>query len=280
MRAVRGGKKLCDVAAELKVDRTTVLRWCQRYEELGVVGLEQLGRSGRPREPQASSSKKLKSLLLRPASNRKGCEGLWTVSRLQAALAMEGKADKQSSSDKTDTLWRRLREVGIKHNKPSQNVRKAYTSACQSWLGITEKIRTTVKTHGAGLFVIREMHISVLDLAGDPGGGMDGCVTALFAISATRRLVFQFYADRPSTADIASFVERLYMLNKRRHLVVVLPSTAKNVPTIVKEAAKLLTKLHIFQVPKPTSVESYGKKARRTWLDPVVYNDCCFADLF
>jgi len=280
------GVSIAKVAAKLQVDRTTVLRWRQRYKEDGDAGLAQRARSGRPRVKLPSETADVSSIILKPALKNDRHPQLWTVSRLSKSLSKKRGSE---TSDKRDTLRRRLAEVGIEHPKQAKSVRDAYRAVLVRWNSIAKEIRAAVKKDKSRLFAIRETEVFVQRLAGGPKdlklststtGKRDDCeyVVALFAISDSRRLVFQFYPKRPSTADIASFVERLYERNKRRPLTVVLPY-AREHNNVIKSCAKdICPRLHLYEIPTPAKAKASKKKAMK--LESDVYVDCCFAMLF
>lgn len=284
--AVRRRVPIAKVAVKLQVDRTTVLRWHQRYKEDGDAGLAQRPRSGRPRVKLPTSAENLRSIILKPALKNDRHPQLWTVSRLSNLLP---KKRISKTSDKTDTLRRRLAEVGIDHPKPSSKVRESYETSLADWNITVKEIRSTVKKEKARLFAIRKIKVFVERLAGGPEavklstrttGKKDDreYVVALFAISDKRRLVFQFYPERPSTADIASFVQRLYERNKRRPLAVVLPYAREHNPVIKHCAATICPRLRLYEIPTLAKAKASKKKAMK--LDPSEYVDCCFAKLF
>jgi transposase len=85
--AALDGETVEDIAVRLRVSRTTVYLWLHRFEERGVSGLEDHGRSGRPRtypgeqvgQIVATALTKPKTLGLPFAS--------WTLDRLVVYLA-------------------------------------------------------------------------------------------------------------------------------------------------------------------------------------------------
>ncbi len=283
---LRRGVPIAKVAVKLQVNRTTVLRWHQRYKEDEVAGLDQRARSGRPRVKLPTSAANVRSIILKPALKNDGHPQLWTVSRLSKSLS---KKRGSKTSDKTDTLRRRLAEVGIEHPKPAKSVRDAYRAALVRWNSIAKEIRTAVKKDNSRLFAIREAKVFVERLAGGPEdlklstrptGKRDDreYVDTLFAISDKRRLVFQFYPKQPSDADIASFVQRLYERNKRRPLAVVLSYACKRKSVIKHCAEDKCPRLSLYEIP--TLAKAKASKKKTTRLDREVYVDCCIAKLF
>src|SRR5262249_42549063 len=81
------GETVEEIAVRLRLSRNTVYLWLHRFEERGVVGLADRGRSGRPRTyPSEQVSEIVATALTRPKTL-----GLpfasWTLDRLVAYLA-------------------------------------------------------------------------------------------------------------------------------------------------------------------------------------------------
>src|SRR2546428_223427 len=116
VQAVLAGTPINHVGPALRVDRASIHRLVRR--PLGGDGDARRRRrpvSGRPRKLQCISEYNLKRIVLAPAS-RFGFEtDLWTVSRLHAVLV-----DRFNEDVSEDTVWRRLRDVGLTWQTPER----------------------------------------------------------------------------------------------------------------------------------------------------------------
>lgn len=96
----RAGMSIAAISTELAITKSTVRRWCQRWEETGNVTDE--ARCGRPRKTS-------------PADNRSILESA-TQSPLQTAVAIRNELQLQVSAG---TVRNRLHEAGIHHRTPA-----------------------------------------------------------------------------------------------------------------------------------------------------------------
>jgi transposase len=86
VEAVGNGMPVSQTAAAYGVDRTTLHRWLARHDRDGVQGLQRRPVSGRPRKLAGVTAKRLKRIVLAPASKFGFETDLWTVGRLHAVL--------------------------------------------------------------------------------------------------------------------------------------------------------------------------------------------------
>src|SRR5271155_4673774 len=84
VEAVRSGMPVSRTAATFGVDRTTLHRWLARYDEHGEAGIQRRPVSGRPRKLRGFTAKRLKRIVLAPATKFGFETDLWTVGRLHA----------------------------------------------------------------------------------------------------------------------------------------------------------------------------------------------------
>ena len=317
--ALRRGMQTNDVASAFGVDRTTVFRWHKRYIAQGDSGLHRQPGSGRPRKLEGLSEKRLRLIVLSPASKYGFETDLWTVGRLQTVLKK-----RERIIVSRDTIWRRLREAGLTYQKPIRAYREADEGKRSEWQRtVVPEIRKTVRKHKAILYFQDEANVSLTAFLGKtwaPSGetpiakvtGKRGGVAALSAINGQGRLVFRLHDCRISTVQVIAFLEQMLKHHGRRHLVVVMdqarPHTSKQMQAYLASRPRL----HVFYLPpyspdwnpdekvwnhlkhqelkshtatsKPELIKLTQKKLSKMSRDPKllrgIYFRCCVADLF
>ncbi len=115
VKAVRNGMPVSQTAKTFGIHRTTLHRWLARNEEGGEVGIQRRPVSGRPRKLHGFSAKRLKRMVLAPATKFGFETELWTVGRLHALLV-----DRLNVTVSQDTIWRRLCEAGLTWQTPER----------------------------------------------------------------------------------------------------------------------------------------------------------------
>jgi transposase len=317
--ALRRGMRTNDVAFAFGVDRTTVFRWKSRYLGQGEVGLQRKPGSGRPRKLEGLSERRLRAIVLSPASTYGFETDLWTVARLQAVLK---KREKIVVSK--DTIWRRLREAGLTYQKPIRVYREADEGTRNEWLKtVVPKIRKTVRKYKAILYFQDEANVSLTAFLGKtwaPSGqtprakvtGKRGGVAAMSAINGQGRLVFRLHDCRISTAQVIEFLVQMLKHHGRRHLVVVMDQARPHTSKQMQEFLASQPRLHVFYLPpyspdwnpdekvwnhlkhqelkshtatsKPELKKLTQQKLSKMSRDPKllrgIYFRCCVADLF
>ena len=257
VEALVRGMSVTDVASAYQVDRTTLFRWRQRFEGQGAAGLERRNGSGRPRKLAELAEDVWSDIVLQPASVFGFETDLWTVRRVHQVLCHE-----YDAIVSRDTVWRRLREVGLTYQKPERQYFQIDEEARQEWLRKeVPKIRKTVEKHRGILYFQDESNISLTALLGKtwaPCGetpkvrvtGKRGGVSAMSAISGRGHLLFRLLDKRIASAEVIEFLRQMLKHHPRRHLVVVMdqapPHTSKATNTFVESQPRL----HVFYLPK------------------------------
>src|SRR5271167_682861 len=93
VEAVQNGMPVSQTATAFGVDRTTLHRWLARHDQHGEAGLRRRPVSGRPRKLPGITAKRLKRIVLAPATKFGFETDLWTVGRLHAVLAVQLNVD-------------------------------------------------------------------------------------------------------------------------------------------------------------------------------------------
>ena len=248
---------MVDVASAYQVDRTTLFRWRQRYDAEGEVGLQRRGGSGRPRKLTDLAEDVWYEIVLQPASAFGFETDLWTVRRVHQVLCNEYRADISR-----DTVWRRLREVGLTYQTPERQYFQIDEQARQEWLQTeVPRIRKAVEKYRAILYFQDESNVSLTALLGKtwaPCGetpsvrvtGKRGGVSAMSAISGKGHLLFRLLDKRIASAEVIEFLRQMLKHHPRRHLVVVMDQAPPHRSKATKAFVEGQRRLHVFYLPK------------------------------
>ena len=128
VEAILRGQAKGEVAKAFGIDRGTLYRWVNRYQQDGDDGLRRKFGSGRPRKLEDLKEDELLEIVLQPASAFDYETDLWTVSRLHCVIVERYQVDVSK-----DTIWRRLREAGLTYQKPERAYYEADEEARQKW---------------------------------------------------------------------------------------------------------------------------------------------------
>jgi transposase len=239
------------------VDRTTLFRWRQRYEADGGAGLQRRVGSGRPRKIAELTGDDWYDIILQPASAFGFETDLWTVRRVHQVLRSE-----YDAVVSLDTVWRRLREVGLTYQKPERQYFQIDEQAREEWLQHdVPKIRAEVEKYRAILYFQDESNISLTALLGKtwaPCGqtptarvtGKRGSVAAMSAISGKGHLLFRLLDKRIASAEVIDFLGQMLRHHARRHLVVVMDQAPPHTSKLTRAFIGSQRRLHVFHLPK------------------------------
>lgn len=255
--ALRRGMRVTSVASAFGVDRTTLFRWRQRYEADGGAGLQRRVGSGRPRKIAELTGDDWYDIILQPASAFGFETDLWTVRRVHQVLRSE-----YDAVVSLDTVWRRLREVGLTYQKPERQYFQIDEQAREEWLqNDVPKIRAEVEKYRAILYFQDESNISLTALLGKtwaPCGqtptarvtGKRGGVAAMSAISGKGHLLFRLLDKRIASAEVIDFLGQMLRHHARRHLVVVMDQAPPHTSKLTRAFIESQRRLHVFHLPK------------------------------
>jgi transposase len=225
-------------ATAFGVDRTTLHRWLARHGRNGEAGLQRRPVSGRPRKLHGITAKRIKRIVLAPATKFGFETDLWTVGRLHALLV-----DRFNVDVSEDTIWRRLREAGLTWQTPERQYFEADPETRRRWQEETiPRIRETLdKTQGI-FYCEDEASVCLTPLLGKtwaergkprkvPVTGARASISAMSAISPKGRLVFRLHDKRITSVEVIDFLKQLLRQHPSRHIVVVMdqarPHTSK-----------------------------------------------------
>lgn len=107
------GLTTLEIADLLNCERQSITPWIDRYQKLGVAGLYDEPRSGRPRHLDSKTIDEMEAALDDPPPDGDGSVLRWTLSRLRASFI-----GKVAHVFGIETLRRRLHERGFRWKRP------------------------------------------------------------------------------------------------------------------------------------------------------------------
>jgi transposase len=256
VEAVRNGMPISQTAVAYGVDRTTLHRWLARHHKDGEQGLQRRSVSGRPRKLAGVTAKRLKRIVLAPASKFGFETDLWTVGRLHAVLE-----DQRNVDVSEDTVWRRLREAGLTWQTPERQYFEADPETRQRWQDETiPQIRQTLEKTGGILYCEDEASVCLTPLLGKtwaergkprkvPVTGARASISAMSAISPKGRLVFRLHDKRITSVEVIDFLRQLLRQHPGRHVVVVMDQAKPHTSKMTKAFIESRPRLHVFYLP-------------------------------
>jgi transposase len=151
------------------VSRLTVYRWLERFETDGIAGLERRPASGHPRKlGELIIEAELKAVVFHGASEFGFESDLSTVGRLHRVIREEYRINLSDN-----TVWRRLREAGLTHQKPEREYYGIDEVAPEAWLtNDVPEIHETVKKHRAILYFSGRIECLADGLPGEDMGSV------------------------------------------------------------------------------------------------------------
>lgn len=256
VHAVLAGTPITHVARVCSTDRTTIHRWIRRHQEAGTAGLQRRPVSGRPRKLQCITDYNLKRIVLAPAS-RYGYEtDLRTVGRLHAVLV-----DRLDTDVSEDTVWRRLRDLGLTWQTPEREYFQADAAERQRWQRETiPQIRQTVEETRGILYCQDEASVCLTPLLGKawaergksrkvPVTGTRASVSALSALSPQGRLAFRLHKKRIASGEVIAFLGQLLEHHPQRHVVVVMDRAPPHASKVTQAYIQSQKRLHVYYLP-------------------------------
>jgi transposase len=256
VEAVRNGMPVSQTATAFGVDRTTLHRWLARHDKGGEAGLQRCPVSGRPRKLEGIDSKRIKQIVLAPATKFGFETDLWTVGRLHAVLI-----DQLNVDVSEDTVWRRLREAGLTWQTPERQYFEADEKTRRRWQEETiPEIRKTLEKTGGILYCEDEASVCLTPLLGKtwsergkprkvPVTGARASIAAMSAISPKGRLVFRLHEKRITSAEVIDFLKQLLRQHPGRHVVVVMDQARPHTSKMTKTFIASRPRLHVFHLP-------------------------------
>jgi transposase len=245
------------VADTYGVNRKTVTRWVERFDEGGGDALVRKAGSGRPRKLEDLSENQLRRIVLAGAIAYGFETDLWTVSRLRRVIADEFRIPLSKN-----TIWRRLRDAGLTYQKPEREYYEIDEATRKKWLRYeVPKIRRAIKKYRGILYFQDESNISLTAFLGKtwaPRGqtpkakvtGKRAGVAATSAISRGGQLLFRLVEKRIASGEVIEFLDQMLRHHPRRHLVVVMDQAPPHTSKKTKAWLATQPRLHVFHLPK------------------------------
>ena len=256
VQAVRNGVTVSQTATAYGIDPTTLHRWLARHDQHGEQGLQRRPVSGRPRKLAGVTGKRLKRIVLAPASKFGFETDLWTVGRLHAVLE-----DRLNIDVSEDTVWRRLREAGLTWQTPERPYFEADPETRRRWQEETiPRIRETLEKTSGILYCEDEASVCLAPLLGKtwaergkprkvPVTGARASISAMSALSPRGRLVFRLHNKRITSVEVIDFLKQSLRQHRGRHLVVVMDQAKPHTSKMTKAFIEARARLHVFYLP-------------------------------
>jgi len=160
--AVLDGMTKTAVAVAYGIDRKTITRWVNRFQEGGGDALLRQVGSGRRRKLEDLAEEELLRIVLAGAAAYDFETDLWTVGRLRRVIA-----DEFQIQVSKNTVWRRLRDAGLTYQKPEREYYEIDEASRKKWLRYeVPKIRRAVTKHRGILYFQDESNISLTAFLG------------------------------------------------------------------------------------------------------------------
>jgi len=256
VKAVEQGMPKVQVAIAYGIDRSTLYRWCDNYQQEGLDGLYRQEGSGRPKLLQELTEDELRKIVLTSALSYGFESDLWTVGRLHQIIT-----EKFCVNVSKDTIWRRLVDAGLTYQKPEREYYEANEEVRKHWRRYTiPKIKRCVLENRAILYFQDEANVSLTAFLGktwSPCGqtpkatvtGLRSGVSAMSAISNHGYLVFRLYEKRIVSGDVIEFLYQMLLHHPRRHLVVVMDQAKPHTSKLTRQFIESQKRLHVFYLP-------------------------------
>jgi transposase len=193
---------------------------------------------------------------LAPAS-RFGFEtDLWTVGRVHAVLV-----DRFNEDVSEDTVWRRMRDIGLTWQTPEREYFQADPVKRRQWQQETiPKIRETLREPRGILYCQDEASVCLTPILGKtwaergrprkvPVTGNRASIAAMSGLSPSGRLVFQLHEKRITSTEVIDFLDQLLRHHPRRHVVVVMDQARPHTSKMTKAFIDSRARLHVFHLP-------------------------------
>jgi transposase len=296
-KAVRDGMSQSQVAKTFGVNRSTVSRWCKRYDKRKKDdGLSRLNGSGRPPVISDQQMKQIKSIVLSPATGYGFDTDFWTCRRITQVIKKELKV-----KTSIPTTWRWLRDLNLTYQAPERFYVQASQKARKDWIKNTiPLIKETARKHNAIIYFQDESNISltpVLAKTWSPIGktpkrfvtGSRGGISAMSAISGSGHLLFTLHDKRITSKEVIAFLMEMLEHHKNRHLVVIMDNAPCHKSKVMLKFIESEKRLHVFNTPtycpdlnadekvwqylKHESLKDHQARTKeelkKLWLDPV-----------
>jgi transposase len=256
IEAVERGIPKSQVSSVFGIDRSTLYRWLEGYQQDGIDGLHRKTGSGRPRLLNELTEVELREIVLTSALSYGYESDLWTVGRLHRVITEAFQVEVSKH-----TIWRRLVAAGLTYQKPEREYYEADEGVRKKWRRYeVPKIKRCVAENKAILYFQDEANISLSAFLGktwSPRGqtpkatvtGLRSGISAMSAISARGSLVFRLHEKRIASTEVIDFLHQMLLHHPRRHLVVVMDQASPHTSQLTRKFIESQKRLHVFYLP-------------------------------
>ena len=230
-----------------------------RHKDGGEASLQRRSEpgSGRPAKLGWLEDDEFKAVVCSRATDHGYETDFWTCRRVLQVLRRE-----YGVRVSRQTVWRRLRDIGLTYQKPERRYLQASEAERAHWRRYElAKIRRCVRKHRAILYFQDEANISLTTVLGKTWapigetpsrtvGGKRGGVAAMSAVSKQGHLIFKLLEKRINSRDVTNFLGQMLSHHKRRHIVVVMDRAPPHTSKLTREFIESQPRLHVFHLPK------------------------------
>jgi transposase len=248
---------VADISKTYNTHRATIYRWIEKYNNgQSIDNLKRKPVSGRPNKLNESHLDSITDLILQPATNFDFETDFWTCRRIEQIIS-----EKVGINLSRQTIWRKLRSLGLTYQKPERRYKEADEELRQHWLTKElPKILEIAKKYKAILYFQDESNISLTAVLGKtwaPKGktpiqkvtGGRSSVAAMSAISKSGDLIFTIHEKRIASEEVIHFLDQMLKHHSRRHLVVIMDGARPHTSKMTRCYIEKQKRLHVFYLP-------------------------------
>ena len=261
IQAYLDGKDVGSICDLLRVGRSTVYSWIEKYNTTKSVARSANPGSGRPKKLSGKEINSIVAMIKKPADTFGFDTSLWTIRRIITAVKKTYKLKLSKS-----TLHRILCDKEQSYKKPETRYYEANKEMQNEWLKKTiPKIKKCIKANKAILYFEDEANVSLACATGKTWGpigqktiiqttGNRGGISAISAISKNSNLIFKLHENKITKIEVIDFLKQMLAYHSKRHLVVVMDQAPPHTAAATKEFINSQARLHVFYLP-PRSPE-------------------------
>lgn len=242
VRMVARGVRVEDIAAGMRLNRSTVFGWLQRYRQDGPKALKSTKTTGAPPKLTQNKIIRLLNIMRHPAVEQGFGSDLWTGPRVRVLIRK-----RFGISLHRDYMPRFLRRLGLVRKSPECRALEQDPKAVRQWKRrvLPGIIRAAAKSRGLILYGDEALFVlipyvgktwtfpdikPIVRVSGKRG--IHGGVTS--AVSPKGHLVFQFSKDNFNAGTLIRFMNALHKHFKRRKLFFIIDGATSHRAKVVK----------------------------------------------
>lgn len=246
IRMVQKGIRVQEIAFGMRLNRSTVFGWVQKYRINGPKSLKSTKTTGAPSKLKQSDILKLVKMLRQPATEHGFDSDLWTGSRVRILVKKKFGVRFHSKH-----MPRFLRRLGLVRKTPERRALEQNPREVNRWKRYTLPLITRQATQCRGLILYGdESSFFLIPYVGKTWTfpdikpvvrvsgrkGVHVCITS--AISAKGHLVFQFTKGNFNSKTLIRFTKSLHCHFKGRKIFFIIDGASPHRSQAVKQFVK------------------------------------------